>query len=122
MSEELIQKRLTENGLILGNYEFYNIGNTTINQLKKYKIITKKNYKEYEKNKPDALLVDRRNKNNIKIPLLIEYKNIGKFKSDADKKSTIEQCNNLCQILNADLGIDLINKLKQSRVETPEKT
>jgi len=105
MSEELIQKGLTEKGLTIGNYEFYNIGNTTINQLKKYKVIPNKNYKEYKKNKPDALLVDRRNKNNIKVLLVIEYKDIGKFKSDKDKKSTLEQCNNLCQFLKADVGI-----------------
>ncbi|MCX6822246.1 MAG: N-6 DNA methylase [Candidatus Aenigmarchaeota archaeon] len=105
MSEELIQKGLTKKGLTIGNYEFYNIGNTTINQLKKYKVIPNKQYKGYEKNKPDALLIDRRNKNNIKILLVVEYKDTGKFKSRKDKKGTIEQCNTLCQILQADIGI-----------------
>ena len=47
MSEELIQKGLVKNGIIVGNYEFYNIGNTTLNQLKKYKIIPNKNYMNY---------------------------------------------------------------------------
>lgn len=105
MSEELIQKNLTKHGLQIGNYEFYNIGATNLKQLKKYKIIPKKDYKEYEKKKPDALLVDRRNKNNIKVVLVIEYKNIGKFKTDNDKLSTIQQCNNLCQVLKSEVGI-----------------
>jgi type I restriction enzyme M protein len=105
MSEELIQKGLNEHGLIIGKYEFYNIGNTTLNQLKKFKIIPNKNYKEYGARKPDSLFVDRRNKKNIKVILVMEHKDNEKFKSDGDRKETIQQCNDLCQVLMSKVGI-----------------
>ena len=105
MSEELIQRGLTKNGLIIGNYQFYNIGKTTLNQLKKYKIIPDKKFNGYGNRQPDGLLVDRRNKNKIKVVLVTEHKDIGKFNSEKDKIKTIQQCNDLCQVLNADIGI-----------------
>lgn len=105
MSEELIQRGFVNSGLKVGKYEFYNIGNATLKQLKKYKIIPMKNYKEYEPRKPDELLVDRRNKSRIKVVLVIEHKNEGKFKTKEDKTKTIQQCNDLCQVLESGIGI-----------------
>lgn len=105
MSEELAQKGLTEHGLKIGNYEFYNIGNTTLNQLKKYKIIPNRNYKEYGARKPDSILVDRRNKEHIKVILVTEHKDIDEFKTEDDKVKAVRQCNDLCQILGAEVGI-----------------
>lgn len=105
MSEELAQKGLTEHGLEIGNYEFYNIGSSTLNQLKKHRIIPDKAYKEYGVRKPDALLVDRRNKNRVKVICVIEVKDNEKFKSDTDKTETIRQCNDVCQVLDAEVGI-----------------
>ena len=105
MSEELIQKKLTKNGLLIGNYQYYNIGNTTLNQLKQHNIIPKNNYDKYSKRKPDALLVDRTNKSNPIVICVIEYKNIGKFQSKKDKIKTLEQCNDVAQVLNAKIGI-----------------
>jgi len=105
MSEELIHKGLKETGIKIGEYEYYPIGDTTLNQLKKYKIIPSRDYKKYGSRKPDALLVDRRDKKNIKIILLLEYKDIGRFTSQADRTATIQQCNDLCQELNAEIGI-----------------
>lgn len=105
MSEELVQKGLTKNGLTIGSYEVYNIGNTTLNQLKKYKIIPNKSYGKCGVRRPDALLVDRRNKSNIKTILVVEHKSQGKFKGKTDKIKTIQQCNDLCQVLNAEVGI-----------------
>lgn len=105
MSEELTQKRLTEHGLRIGEYEFFNIGSSTLNQLKKCKIVPDRDYKEYGIRKPDALLVDRRNKSNIKVICVTEVKDSGKFKSNADKTETIRQCNDVCQILEAEVGI-----------------
>jgi type I restriction enzyme M protein len=105
MGEELIQKGLNEHGLIIGNYEFYNIGNTTLNQLKKYKIIPNKEYKENGARKPDSLLVDRRNKKDIKVILVMEHKYIEKFKSENEKTEAVQQCNDLCQVLDAEIGI-----------------
>jgi type I restriction enzyme M protein len=105
MSEELIQKGLTKGGIKVGIYEYYPIGSTTLNQLKKYRIIPKQDYKEYGTRRPDGLLVDRRNKNHVKVVVVTEYKDLDKFVSDEDKKGTIEQCNDICQILSAEVGI-----------------
>jgi type I restriction-modification system DNA methylase subunit len=105
MSEALIQRGLEQNGLRIGKYEFYSIGNVTLNQLKNYKIIPSRDYREYELGKPDVLLVDRRNKAQIKVIVVIEHKSPTEFKTDKDKKTAVEQCNNLCQVLGAEVGI-----------------
>ena len=105
MSEELAQKGLLEHGVIIGNYEYYNIGCTTLNQLKKHKIVPDTDYHEYSLRKPDAIVVDRRNKNNVKVLCVIENKDNEKFRSTTDKVETTRQCNDLCQILDAEIGI-----------------
>ncbi len=105
MSEELIQKGLTKSGLKIGPYEFYNLGNTTLNQLKKYNIIQNKDYKSYGNRKPDAIVIDRRNKRNIQVIAVLEHKDLGKFKTENDQKETIRQGNDLAQVLGAFLGI-----------------
>ena len=86
LSEEIIQKGYEEHGLKIGKYQFYNIGATTITTLKKYKIIPNNDYKEYEKKKPDALLVDRRNKSKPSVIAVIEYKSSDEFKTKNRKK------------------------------------
>jgi hypothetical protein len=45
MSEELIQKGYTEHGIKIGDHEYYDLGNTTLDSLKVYKIISKKTMK-----------------------------------------------------------------------------
>src|SRR3989338_4734655 len=109
MSEELLQRGLTDGGLRIGGYEFYSIGNVNLNQLKKYKIIPNKEYGEYGLRKPDGLLIDRKNKNNIKVILVLEYKDTGRFKSEKDRLETIRQCNDVCQLLEAEIGITTDN-------------
>ena len=81
LSEEIIQRGYEEHGLKIEKYQFYNLGATTISTLKKYKIIPNRNYKEYEKKKPDALLVDRRNKSKPVVIAVIEHKPPDEFKS-----------------------------------------
>ncbi len=105
MSEELLQRGLVDGGLKIGDYEFYSIGSVTLNQLRKFKIIPNINYGDYDNNKPDAILVDRRNLNKIKVLLVIEYKDIGKFKSKKDIITTIQQCNNLSHVIKAEIGL-----------------
>lgn len=105
MSEEILQRGLSDNGLKIGGFEFYSLGNVSLNQLKKYKIIPNKEYGAYGLRKPDSLLVDRRNKKSIKVVLVLEYKDSGKFKSEKDQITTIRQCNDVCQLLGADIGI-----------------
>ena len=105
MSEELIQKGLTKSGCKIVDYEYYDIGATTLTQLKQYKIIPKKDYKKYSKRKPDGLLVDRQNKKAIQVIVVAEYKKPSEFRSDKQQKEAIQQCNDLCQEINSKIGI-----------------
>lgn len=105
MSEELLQKSLNKGGLILGPFEYYNLGNTTLNDLKKYKIISSKNYDSYGLRKPDGLLVDRRNKKKLSVILAIEWKKGEKFINGKDKTDAIEQCNDIAQEIGAKIGL-----------------
>lgn len=59
MSEELIQKNLVEAPEKMGDWNFYNIGATTLKALKGAKIIPDRDYDEYETKKPDALIVKK---------------------------------------------------------------
>ena len=104
LSEEIIQKGYEDHGLKIGKYQFYNIGSTTISTLKKYKIIPNIDYKEYEKKKPDALLVDRQNKSKPSVIAVIEHKSPEEFKRGGVLKA-VHQCNNYAQILKVKIGI-----------------
>ena len=59
MSEELIQRNLIEAPEKMGDWNFYNIGATTLKALKAAKIIPDRDYDEYEGKKPDALIVKK---------------------------------------------------------------
>lgn len=101
------------NKVIVWSYERYSdIGASTIGQLKKAKIIPSKEYWAYEKRKPDALLVDRRNKNKPNIIAVCEYKSLDKFKTEEQRLEAIQQCNDLVQELDADMGIITDNQTK----------
>jgi type I restriction enzyme M protein len=106
MSEELIQRRLTEHGLAFGPYEFYNIGSTTITQLRDFKIIPSKAYKGFSNNKPDNLLVDRRDRKAISVILVLENKSPEEFNTSEKKEKAIRQCiHDYCKPLGARIGI-----------------
>ncbi|MGM0582813.1 MAG: N-6 DNA methylase [Bacteroidota bacterium] len=105
MSEEIIKRGYKESGVKVGKYQYYDIGDSTLTQLKKYQIIPRKKYGEYSRKKPDGLLVDRRNKNKIDVIAVVEHKQPTSFKSDKQKKSAVEQCNDICQELDANIGI-----------------
>lgn len=105
MSEELKANNYTKKGNPFGVYESYTIGATTINELKKYKIVPNKEYGEYGKRRPDGLIVDRRNKDDVKVIAVIEYKDPTDFNTQEKKDKALQQCNNYCQLLNATFGI-----------------
>ena len=105
MSEELLQKGYTEQGDKFGIYEFYNLGNTNLEYLKKYKIVTKKDYGNYKLKKPDAILVDRRNKEKISVIVVIEHKSYNELDTPKKKELACKQCNNYCELLGAKIGI-----------------
>lgn len=104
-SEELTQRALTKNGIIIVEYEFFPTHSTTIKQYKQGKFVANKNYGYYEKRKPDGLLIDRRDKTNPKVVVVLEYKKPAEFQTDKQKKEATEQCNDLCQVLGSRIGV-----------------
>lgn len=104
-SEEIIKKGYEEAGLKITAYQYYSLGESTLNQLASYNIIPTCDYKEYGRRKPDGLLVDRRNQDNIRVIAVEEYKRKDKFRTEKDKRNAIQQCNDLAQELNATIGI-----------------
>ena len=105
MSEELIQRKLTEHGTNFGPYEFYSIGGVTLTQLKSHNIVPSKEYEQYGSRKPDFLLVDRRNKKDIRVIICGESKQPEDFLTEAQKKIAIESCNDIAQETNASIGL-----------------
>ena len=69
MSEELIQRNLIAAPETMGAWRYYNIGATSLKALKEAKIIPNRDYEEYEKKKPDALVVKK-----PQVIAAIEYK------------------------------------------------
>lgn len=100
MSEELIQKNLIEAPEKMGDWNFYNIGATTLKALKGAKIIPDKDYDEFENKKPDALI--------IKKPLVIaaiEYKVPAQLRTAKQIEKAIEQELGTAQALQAKVYI-----------------
>lgn len=78
MSEELLQKGYVDHkghvrGEPVGPYEGFNLGATTLDQLRKYKIIPDRSYKKYGRNRPDGIVVDRRGGSPI-VKFVVEFK------------------------------------------------
>lgn len=105
MSEELVQRNLVEKGLQLADYEFYPINATTLNQLKKLNIIAKLDYGAYGNRKPDGIIVDRGNKKRPRVVAVLEFKKPTEFQTDKQKVEATQQCNDLCQVLGARVGV-----------------
>ena len=96
MSEELIQRNLIEAPEKMGEWNFYNIGATTLKALKAAKIIPNRDYDEYEGKKPDALIV--------KKPLVIaaiEYKTPAQLRTKKQIEKAIAQEIGTAQALQA---------------------
>ena len=69
MSEELLQRDLIKHPEKIGEWNFYNIGSTTIKNLKQNKIIKNIDYEDIEKRKPDGIIVE-----NKEVIVIIENK------------------------------------------------
>jgi len=96
MSEELIQRNLVEAPEKMGDWNFYNIGATTLKALKGAKIIPDRDYEEYEGKKPDALIV--------KKPIVIaavEYKTPAQLRTEKMVEKAIAQELGTAQALQA---------------------
>jgi type I restriction-modification system DNA methylase subunit len=96
MSEELIQKDLIKNPAKIGKWDFYNIGATTIKQLKENGIIRNVDYGKEEKKKVDALIVQKKN-----VIAVIEYKKPSEFNTKAKKQKAVKQELTVAQKLKA---------------------
>ncbi|MCK9272795.1 N-6 DNA methylase [Candidatus Gracilibacteria bacterium] len=86
-------------------FEYFNLGNVTIQALAKNNIIPKKDYGDYNNKRPDGILVDRSNKKDPRVVAVIEYKSGEKFQKEKDIDEAVRQCNNYCQVLGALFGV-----------------
>ena len=86
MSEELLQRGLLNNPEKIGKWDFYNIGNTTVNALKRHGIIIDKDYSPYSRKKVDGLIVKDK-----KVLAVIENKVPGELSSERGIEEAIKQ-------------------------------
>lgn len=100
MSEELIQRNLVEVPEKMGDWNFYNIGATTLKSLKGAKIIPDHDYEEFEKKKPDALIVKKPN-----VIAAIEYKQPKELRTKKQILAAISQELGTAQALKANVYI-----------------
>ena len=80
MSEELHQRDLIDNPEKIGKWDFRNIGSTNLNALKNAGIIPKKDYKNFERRKPDGIITSKK-----EVVAIVENKHISKFKTEKQK-------------------------------------
>ena len=96
MNEELIQRNLVEAPEKMGEWNFYNIGATTLKALKAAKIIPDRDYDEFEGKKPDALIISK--------PIVIaaiEYKTPAQLRTEKQIATAIVQELGTAQVLQA---------------------
>lgn len=100
MSEELIQRNLIEASEKMGDWNYYNIGATTLKALKGAKIIPDRDYGEFETKKPDALIVKKPN-----VIAAIEYKTPKELHTEKQIAAAIAQELGTAQALKAKVYI-----------------
>jgi len=100
MSEELLQRDLIRNPEKIGKWDFRNIGSTTLNALKNAGIIPKKDYKSFERRKPDGIITSKK-----EVIAIVENKDVSKFKTDKQKQDALQQGLDVAQILSAKILI-----------------
>lgn len=86
MSEELIQRDLLEHPEKLGEWSYYNIGNTSLRALRAARIIPDRTYKGMERKKPDAIVAQ-----NGRVIAAIEFKRPEKLRTEHQIQTAIEQ-------------------------------
>lgn len=83
MSEELLQRGLIDNPNKIGTWSFYNIGATTINNLKEAGIIRSIDYGDISRRKVDAIITNQK-----EVIAIIEYKKPDKFNTNGKQENT----------------------------------
>lgn len=86
MSEELLQRDLIKNPEKIGKWDFYNIGATSVKNLKEFGLIRNVDYGKEERKKVDGLIVQKKN-----VIAVVEYKKPSEFKTVAQKNKAIKQ-------------------------------
>jgi len=86
MSEELLQRGLDKKPEKVGKWDFYNIGATTINQLKKHSIIRDINYGKIGQKKVDGIIINQK-----KVIAIIENKTSEEFNTPKKQQKAIKQ-------------------------------
>lgn len=105
MSEEILKRGYESHGDKFGDWELFTIGETTLNQLKKFGIIPRKNYGDHASYQPDELIVDRQG-STPEVLVVVEFKSPSEFDSERKKIAAAEQCvNKYCKPLGAKIGI-----------------
>lgn len=102
MSEELIQRGLDKKNPTskIGNWDYYSIGATTLNALKKANIIWNVDYGSLELKKVDGIIT-----NNKDVIAVIEFKQPKEFKTQAQKNKAITQEIEVSKILGCKIII-----------------
>lgn len=100
MSEELLQRDLIDNPEKIGNWNFYNIGATTIKNLRQSRIINDFDYDSIDKRKPDGLIVYNKN-----VLVTIENKKPSEFNTDEKKQKAIKQAVEVAKVLKSKLAV-----------------
>lgn len=100
MSEELLQRNLIKSPEKIGNWNFYNIGATTLNVLKKYNVIADIDYKGISKRKPDGLIASDK-----KVVAVIANKLPSKLRTKKQIEKEISDWVSVTKSLNSKLLI-----------------
>jgi len=109
MSEELLQKgyvraRGRVRGDSVGPYEGFNLGATTIEQLRKYRIVPDRSYGKHGRRKPDGLVVDRRGESPV-VKLVVEFKDLRGLHSETQLDAFAEKvADEYCRPLACEFG------------------
>lgn len=96
MSEELIQRNVLSEPEKMGEWTFYNLGATSLKELKAAKLIPNYDYGELEKKKPDAVIVKKPH-----IIAVIEYKTPQELRTKAQIKAAVKQEIDVAAVLHA---------------------
>jgi hypothetical protein len=108
MSEELRQKGYFSHGKVrgeqVGPYEGFNLGATTLEQLRQCGIVPDRSYGKYAKRKPDGLVVDRRSGVPV-VKFVVEFKDIGGLNSEQRVLDFSEKiADEYCRPLSCEFG------------------
>jgi type I restriction enzyme M protein len=87
-----------------GNWEHFVLGETSFSDLKKAQIISEC-LQTISRKRPDGLIVDRSEKESIKVKVILEWKKPTAFVTEEEKRKAIVQCKEYCEGVNCKIGV-----------------